>query len=66
MYRKRAIFLYACESWTLTAQLQRRMVVVLVVAFSWRARIWGECPTIHTPPAPFVFFPLFFVEISSR
>ena len=36
--------------------------VVVVVAFSSRARILGECSTIHSPPA-FLFF---LVEIISR
>ena len=30
-------------------------VVVVVVAFSSRVRIWGECPTVHSPPALFFF-----------
>ena len=30
--------------------------VVVVVAFSSRARILGECSTIHSPPALFFFF----------
>ena len=37
--------------------------MVVVVAFSWLARIWGDCSTIHSPPAFFFFFK---VEISSR
>ena len=36
---------------------------LVVVAFSSRARIWGECSTIH-PRLRFFFF--FWVEISSR
>ena len=32
------------------------VVVVVVVAFSSRARIWGECSTIHSPSAFFFFF----------
>ena len=36
-----------------------------VVAFSSHAMIWGECSTIHSPPALFFFF-FFKVEISSR
>ena len=32
------------------------VVVVVVVAFSSRARILGECSTIHSPPALFFFF----------
>ena len=39
--------------------------VVVVVAFSSRARILGECSTFHSPPALF-FFNFFFMEISSR
>ena len=35
-----------------------------VVAFSSRARIFGECLTIHSPPALFFFF--FKVEIRLR
>ena len=31
-------------------------MVVVVVAFSSRARILGECSTIHSPPALFFFF----------
>ena len=38
--------------------------VVVVVAFSSLARIWGECSTIHSPSAFFFFF--FKVEISWR
>ena len=37
-------------------------LVVVVVAFSWLAKILGECSTIHSPPEV-VFFK---VEISSR
>ena len=33
----------------------------VVVAFSSHVRIWGECSTIHSPPALFFFK----VEISS-
>ena len=33
----------------------RGLVVVMVVAFSSRARILGECSTIHSPPALFLF-----------
>ena len=29
---------------------------LVVLAFSSRARIWGECSTIHPPPALFFFF----------
>ena len=29
---------------------------VKVVAFSSLARIWGQCSTIHSPPALFFFF----------
>ena len=36
-------------------------MVAFLVAFSSLARIWGECSTIHFPPALF-----FKVEISSR
>ena len=36
----------------------------VVVNFSWLAKIWGECSTIHSPPTPFFFF--FKVEISAR
>ena len=32
------------------------VVVVVEVAFSWRTRILGECSTIHSPPALFLFF----------
>ena len=44
------------------------VVVVVGVAFSSRARIWGECSTIHSPPALLFFFFFFspLVEISSR
>ena len=38
---------------------------MVVVAFSSRVRILGECSTIHSPPA-LVFFFFFKVEISSR
>ena len=34
---------------------------VWLVAFSSRARIWGECWTIHFPPALFFFFFFFFL-----
>ena len=30
--------------------------VVVVVAFSSSARIWGDCSTIHSGPALFFFF----------
>ena len=36
------------------------MVVVEVGAFSSRAKIWGECSTIHSPPA------LFFLKMEIR
>ena len=36
---------------------QLTMVFMVVVAFSSRARILGECSTIHSPPA--LFFVLF-------
>ena len=39
------------------------VVVVVVVGFSSRARIFGECLTIHSPSALFFFF---VVEISLR
>ena len=32
------------------------VVEVVVAALSSRARIWGECLTIHLPPALFFFF----------
>ena len=38
------------------------VLVMVVVAFSSLARSFGECSTIHSPPALF----LFEVEISSR
>ena len=36
--------------------MQTVVVVVVVVAFSWLVRILGECSTIHSPPALFLFF----------
>ena len=41
-----------------------RLQCRLVVAFSSRKRILGECSTIHSPPA--LYFLIFFMEISSR
>ena len=41
------------------------VVHLVVVAFSSRARILGECSATHSPPALFFFF-FFKVEISSR
>ena len=38
------------------------MFLFLVVAFSSLARFWGECSTIHSPPAFFFLF-FFYVEI---
>ena len=32
------------------------ILLVVVVVFSSLARIWGECLTIHSPPAFFFFF----------
>ena len=47
-------------------QLRRNQSIILMVAFSSLARIWGECSTIHSPPALFFFFfPFFEMEISS-
>ena len=40
------------------------MYIVVVVAFSLRARILGECSTIYSPPVLFFFF-FFKVEISA-
>ena len=34
-----AIFLYACESWTLTAELQRRMQAMEIRCYHWILRI---------------------------
>ena len=43
------------------------LIVHVVVSFSPRARVWGECSTIHSPPAlPPPFFSFVKVEISSR
>ena len=39
---------------------------LLLLAFSWRARIFGECSTVHSPPARFVVCFVVLVEISSR
>ena len=47
---------------TRSAGIVTKLVVVVVVAFSSRARILGECSTSHSPPALFFFY----VEISSR
>ena len=40
---------------------QGRFCCIVAVAFSSLARIMGECMTIHSPPAFFLFFFLFFV-----
>ena len=41
------------------------VVVVVVVALSSLVRIWGECSTIHSPPALLLLL-LFEAEISPR
>ena len=46
-----------------TLVLLRVEVVVVALAFSSRARIFGECSTIHSPSSLFFFF---LVETSSR
>ena len=54
-----AIFLGpSCSSTDVCKRLSEFCVVVVVVAFSARARILGECSTIHSPPAFFCFFVL--------
>ena len=41
------------------------LLLLVVVAFSSLERIWGECSTVHFPPALFFFF-FFNVEINLR
>ena len=40
-------------------------ILVVVVAFCSLASIWGDCSSVHSPPALF-FLLFFYVEVSSR
>ena len=53
MFKSECHVVIAQSLWTLT----------MVCVFFSLARIWGECSTIHSPPALFFFF---LMEISSR
>ena len=54
-------------AWNRTSHAQKSTCrhAFQMVAFSPLARIWGECSTVHSPPALFFFF-FFEVKIGSR